>query len=96
MSSEKYVKQAVADVETEREKVHQYLPTRVTTPVSHGYRPVLSQSRELDAKRGGYQYYQRLIGVLRWICELGRIDILDGVSMLSRHVVSPPREGHLK
>jgi hypothetical protein len=80
MSSEKYVKQAVADVETELEKVDQSLPTRVITPVSQGYRPELDQSRELDAKRG--QYYQSLIGVLRWICELGRIDVLVAVSIL--------------
>jgi Reverse transcriptase (RNA-dependent DNA polymerase) len=93
MSSEKYVKQAVADVETELEKVEQCLPTRVTTPLSQGYRPELDQSRELDGKRG--QYYQSLIGVLRWICELGRIDIMVAVSMLSRYVVSP-REGHLQ
>ena len=93
MSSEKYVKQAVADVETELEKIDQCLPTKVTTPVSQGYRPELDQSRELDAKRG--QYYQSLIGVLRWICELGRIDVLVAVLMLSRYVVSP-REGHLQ
>jgi hypothetical protein len=93
MSSEKYVKQAVADVETELAKVDQCLPTRVTTPLSQGYRPELDASRELDAKRG--QYYQSLIGVLRWICELGRIDVLVAVSMLSRYVVSP-REGHLQ
>jgi hypothetical protein len=93
MSSEVYVKQAVADVETELEKVDQRLPTRVTTPVSQGYRPECDQSRELDPKRG--QYYQSLIGVLRWICELGRLDILVAVSMLSRYVVSP-REGHLQ
>jgi hypothetical protein len=84
MSSEKYVKQAVADVETELEKVDQCIPTRVTTPVSQGYRPELDQSRELDAKRS--QYYQSLIGVLRWICELGRLDIL--VSHLVRDTCS--------
>jgi hypothetical protein len=93
MSSEKYVQQAVADVETELSKVDQRLPTRVTTPLSQGYRPELDQTRELDSKRG--QYYQSLIGVLRWICELGRIDIMVAVSMLSRYVVSP-REGHLQ
>jgi hypothetical protein len=93
MSSEKYVSQAVSDVETELSKVDQCLPTRVTTPVSQGYRPELDQSKELDAKRG--QYYQSLIGVLRWICELGRLDIMVAVSMLSRYVVSP-REGHLQ
>jgi hypothetical protein len=88
LSSEKYVKQAVAEVETELEKIDQILSTRVTTPVSQGYRPDLDQSSELDAKRG--QYYQSLI-VLPWICELGRIDVLVAVSMLSRYVVSPPR-----
>jgi hypothetical protein len=50
MLSETYVKQAVADVETELEKVDQCLPTRVTTPVSQGYRPELDQLRELDSK----------------------------------------------
>jgi hypothetical protein len=94
MSSEKYIKQAVADVETELEKIDQCLPTRVTTtPVSQGYRPELDQSRELDAKRG--QYYQSLIGVLRRICELGCIDVLVAVSMLSRYVVSS-QDGHLQ
>lgn len=93
MSSEKYVKQAVADVETELGKIDQRLPTKVTTPLSQGYRPELDQSPELDARRG--QYFQSLIGVLRWICELGRLDILVAVSMLSRYVVSP-REGHLQ
>jgi hypothetical protein len=76
------VKQAVADVETELEKVDMCLPTRATTMLAQGYRPELDQSRGLDSKRG--QYYQSLIGVLRWICELGRIDIMVAVSMLSR------------
>ena len=44
MSLEKYVKQAVADVETELEKVDQCLPTRVLMPLSQGYRPELDQS----------------------------------------------------
>jgi hypothetical protein len=39
MSSEKYVQQAVADVETELSKVDQCLPTQVMTPLSQGYRP---------------------------------------------------------
>ena len=50
----KYVKQAVAEVELELAKVDQCLPTRVTTPLSQGYRPELDQSRELDGKRGQY------------------------------------------
>ena len=93
MSSEKYVKQAVADVETELAEINQCLPTKVTTPLLQGYRPELDSSKELDPRRA--QYYQSLIGVLRWICELGRLDVLVAVSMLSRYVVSP-REGHLQ
>ena len=36
----------------------------------------------------------QLIGVLRWAIELGRIDIMTEVSVLSQHQCQP-REGHL-
>ncbi len=39
-------------------------------------------------------FYQGLIGILRWICELGRIDILFPVSRMSRYLVCA-RTGHL-
>ena len=39
-------------------------------------------------------YYHYLIGVLRWIVELGRIDINVEVSMLSSHLMLP-QEGQL-
>ena len=39
-------------------------------------------------------YYTSLIGILRWIVELGRIDITGEVSKMSSHVCLP-REGHL-
>jgi hypothetical protein len=48
---------------------------------------------ELDPKRTSY--YQGLIGVLCWITELGRIDILVAVAMLLQHSVAP-RRGHLE
>jgi hypothetical protein len=35
-----------------------------------------------------------LIGILRWACELGRIDIMCKVSMLASFLAQP-REGHL-
>jgi hypothetical protein len=40
-------------------------------------------------------FYQHLIGVLRWMVELGRVDIATKVSMLSSYIVYP-REGHLE
>ncbi len=85
MSSVRYVKQAVSDVELELCKADLCLPTKVSTPVLQGYRPELDPSRELDGKRGQY-CQQSLIGVLHWICELGRVNILLAVLMLSRYV----------
>ena len=35
-----------------------------------------------------------LIGILRWIVELGRVDVCLEVSMMSSHMAMP-REGHL-
>ena len=40
-------------------------------------------------------YFQSLIGVLRWIVELGRIDICLETSILSSQLALP-REGHLE
>ena len=93
MSSDLYVKRAVADVEVELKKVNQALRTKVSTPLSSDYRAELDKSPELDPKRANY--FQGLIGVLRWIVELGRIDIAVAVSMLSRYLANP-REGHLE
>ena len=92
MSSDLYVQQAVKEVERELCQVGDRLATKVTTPMSNGYRPEVDVSTELDARRANY--YQGLIGVLRWICELGRIDILIDVAQLSRFTCSP-RQGHL-
>ncbi len=61
----------------------------MSTPMSQGYRPEIDTTPELDAKHANY--YQGLIGVLRWICELGCIDILVDLAMLSRSPVSPRR-----
>ena len=36
-----------------------------------------------------------MIGVLRWICELGRLDLLVAVSLMSRYLAQA-REGHLE
>jgi hypothetical protein len=93
MSPQAYIKRAIQEVERELALDNSYLPKKVQTPLSHNYRPELDFSMELDSQRTNY--YQGLIGVLRWIVELGRVDIIVPVSMLSRYLVSP-REGHLQ
>lgn len=50
-------------------------------------------SEELSAEDAAY--FQSLIGILRWMVELGRVDITCEVSMLSSHLALP-RVGHLQ
>ena len=57
------------------------------------YKPKLDQSDELDA--AGTEYFQELIGILRWATELGRVDILTEVVILSAYQASL-RKGHLR
>ncbi len=92
MVSTKYTRRAIADLEVELDAIGKRLPTKIATPVATGYRPEIDQSQELNAER--QNYYQGLIGILRWICELGRLNILMPVLMLSRYLVAA-RDGHL-
>ena len=58
-----------------------------------GYRAELDAMPDVNAELANY--YQSLIGALRWAVELGRIDIIVEVGMLSRYCVSP-RLRHLE
>ena len=40
-------------------------------------------------------YFQSQIGILRWMVEIGRVDMITEVSLLSSHLALP-REGHLE
>ena len=87
---------AVKNVETRMAEVNDarwQLPTKTDTPLKASYCPELDVSPELDTANAAY--YQSLIGVLRWIVELGRVDVYLEVSMMSSHIALP-REGHLK
>ena len=57
------------------------------------YRPEIDVTEELGDEDASY--YQSLIGILRWMVELGRVDICTEVSMMSSHL-SMPRRGHLE
>ena len=93
MTSDKYVKAAVENVELELSRINQRLPSRCKTPMTVGYRPERDVSAELTS--AGVQRYQELIGVLRWAAELGRVDILLETAMLSTYMALP-RKGHLE
>ncbi|KAL7528322.1 hypothetical protein ACHAXR_005938, partial [Thalassiosira sp. AJA248-18] len=91
--SAQYVHAAVDNVETYLKKKGETLPAKAPTPLSTGYRPEIDLTPELGAADASY--YHSLIGILRWIVELGRADLNVEVSMMSSHLALP-REGHLK
>ena len=92
MSSEKYCEAAVQNVDLSLSKNGLTLPSKCLTPLTSGYQPEMDTTAELKAD--GLQRYQELIGVLRWAVEIGRVDILLEVSLMSSHLALP-REGHL-
>ena len=61
-------------------------------PFPLGYKPSRDTSSTLEPEAASY--YQTIIGVLRWMVELGRVDIATEVSPLSSHLAMP-RRGHL-
>ena len=94
-SSSQYIQSAVKNVEEyigKPENSHLKILSKAETPLMTSYRPELDVSPELTPRDSAY--YQSLIGILRWIVELGRIDICLEVSMMSSHLAMP-RKGHL-
>jgi hypothetical protein len=83
MSCDQYVKPVVAAV-----------PKKPSFKAfTRKYQPEIDLSNLLNDERANY--YQGLIGVLRWIAELGRIDIITSVAYLSCSLAAP-QEGHLE
>lgn len=96
MSPAKYVKESVRVCE-EHIKTNlgsQFkLVKRAINPFPMGCDPEMDTTPELDPEKASY--YQSIIGVLRWMVEIGRIDIITEVSLLASHLALP-REGHLE
>ena len=96
-SSSQCVQSAVKNVEEhlnrDENKTRWKLPRKAETPLSTTCRPELDVSEELNATDSSY--CQSLIGILRWIVELGRVDICLETSIMSSHLALP-REGHLE
>ena len=93
-SSTQYVKAAVANVKKYVENHKSWrMPLKCNTPSTSTYQPELDVTPELNPLESSY--YMSLIGVLRWIVELGRVDVCLEVSMMSSHMAMP-RERHMK
>jgi hypothetical protein len=91
-SSSQYVQNAVSNVEKYLDERDLKLPNRCKSPWPSNYKPELDISPELSPTDAAY--FQSLIGVLRWIVELGRGDICTEVSAMAS-MMALPRQGHL-
>jgi hypothetical protein len=90
LSPSKYVHQAVRNCETHLKDHYDgrySLPKRADNPFSMSYEPELDDSTPLDPDAASY--FQTIIGVMRWMVEIGRIDIETEVSLLSSHLAYP-------
>ena len=92
IGSQDYVKEAVRVVKAWLSERGMYLKTKVSGVLPSGYRPELEANEMLDSDEA--QFYMQAIGILRWIVELGRIDICCEVSIMSSYSAAP-RAGHL-
>jgi len=79
-------------VEHELSKIGKALSNTISMPISNGYHPELDVSPLLSPEQANY--FQNLVGMLRWIIELGRLYIHVHISMLSTFLASPCK-GHL-
>ena len=94
-SAPKYVQKAVSNSE---DYLHEYFGVqkfvkKVINPFELDYDPLMDSSAEL----GPFflNYYETQVGVLRWMVELGGIDIITEVSMLASQLALT-QEGHLE
>jgi hypothetical protein len=89
MSSSKYMQSAVQIFKEYMAAFpgDQKLMKKASGPFAGGYKPELDDSPELDRIRANL--YQSHIGILRWCVDLGRIDIITEVSMLSTYLFLP-------
>jgi hypothetical protein len=95
MSPSKYVQEAVRNVKNflQEKEPGRVWQKKAPTPFANDYRPEIDISPELGPEDASY--YMSQIGVLRWMVELGRTDIITEVSMLASQMALP-REGHLE
>jgi hypothetical protein len=92
LGSREYVDRVVGEVEKRAKGYGLSLPTRVVAPMRSNYSPELDLTAELNDE--GISWYQGMIGTLRWLVEIGRVDISHSVSIMSSFMASP-RIGHV-
>ena len=92
--SNTYTKRAIDTIKTQMKQDGLTFTNNPKQPFS-----TVAYRAELDSSPFCYDvksvYYMQLIGILRWMCELGRIDIVYETAILSRYSIQP-RTDHLE
>jgi len=92
IGTKEYLIESLRVVKQRIEPLNLALKTKVTSALPSGYKPELDASNYLDDD--DTILYMQFIGILRWLVELGRIDICVEVSMMSSYNCMP-RVTHL-
>ena len=92
LSMSQYVREAIENIERTIKQRGLALNKKAQTPFTTDYSPEIDGSEILNDEDA--TYYQSLIGISRWIVEIGRIDISMEVSAMSSFIAAP-RYGHL-
>ena len=90
--AESYVKASIRNVEAWLADKGERLKTKVSCVFLSGWKPELDVTPLLSDEDACY--YQQQIGVMRWMVDLGRIDICTECSKLAAFSAAP-RHGHL-
>jgi hypothetical protein len=92
LSSTQYIKEATKNMEAHlKTKDRKLYP--VHQPMHTDYVPVLDVTPFLDDEETNF--YQSQVRILRWMVELGRLDLYLYVALLSSYLFQP-RQGHLE
>ena len=95
-SSNDYVREAIKIIESRMKDLKLAYTKSAKSPSSPfsniKYKPELDTTALCSTDE--HQLYYQSIGILRWMIEIGRIDITVEVSLLSRYLAQP-RTGHL-
>lgn len=92
LSSEQYIKEAVKNIEKHLAESNCTL-RKSNQPMPTSYLPELDITPLLQDDE--IHFYQSQISILRWMVELGRLDIYINVALLSSYLTAP-RKGHLE
>lgn len=93
ITSDEYLKAAIENLENQLKQQKKQLPKALSTPTNVNVVFELDDSHLLNTDE--ITHFQELIGILRWATELGRVDILLEVSLLSSYQAMP-RWTHLQ